>query len=134
MKRALQIILFLGLTSTAFGQANQEGRVITVKMIDQGNAQWRFEPANISVRPGDTVRWIQEDVVPHNVEFKDVPDDADLGDATMGAFVFAKGDVYELLIDGRFAEGLYKYVCTPHAPLGMRAEMTVLGAGSEVTR
>ncbi len=101
------------------------GRVVVVKMVDKSTAQWRFEPATVTVRPGDTIRWIQEDIVPHNVEFRDVPESASLGDATMGPYVIAKGDVYELEIDQRFVDGLYNYVCTPHEPLGMRASFTV---------
>ena len=101
-------------------------RVITVQMVDKGSTQWRFEPSEIQVRLGDVVRFVQADVAPHNVQFKDVPADAQLGAAIMGPFMIQKGDVYEVEIDERFVPGLYKYVCTPHEPLGMVAQIEVV--------
>ena len=101
-------------------------RVITVQMVDKGSTQWRFEPSEIQVRRGDVVRFVQADVAPHNVQFKDVPADAQLGVAIMGPFMIQKGDVYEVEIDERFVPGLYKYVCTPHEPLGMVAQIEVV--------
>ena len=101
-------------------------RVITVQMVDKGSTQWRFEPSEIQVRPGDVVRFVQTDIASHNVQFKAVPSGAKLGVVVMGPFMIQKGDVYEVEIDERFAPGLYKYVCTPHEPLGMVAQIEVV--------
>lgn len=102
--------------------------VIEVRMVDTGGGQWRFEPADIDVRPGDVVRFVQDDIAPHNVEFKDVPSGTDLGDARMGPFLLRKGDTYDVAIDDRFGLGEHKYVCTPHAPLGMVGTINVVAA------
>lgn len=100
-----------------------------IRMIDTGGSTWRFEPAKIEVHRGDVVRFIQDDVVPHNVEFKDTPAGAELGSAVMGPFLLEKGATYEVRIDERFAPGTYDYVCTPHAPLGMVATLEVAASG-----
>ena len=102
--------------------------VVEVRMIDAGGGQWRFEPAGIDVHPGDLVRFIQDDVAPHNVEFKDVPSGTQLGPAMMGPFLLRKGETYDVAIDDRFALGEHKYVCTPHAPLGMVGTINVVAA------
>ncbi len=137
MNHVITLLLFAGLATGALARQpaadDATGRVIVIKMVDKSTAQWRFEPETVTVHPGDTIQWVQEDVVPHNVEFKTVPDDANLGDAVMGPFVFAKGEVYELKIDERFTEGLYDYICTPHDPLGMKASFTVAPASVDVT-
>jgi len=104
--------------------------VVEVRMVDAGGGQWRFEPATIDVHPGDVVRFVQDDVAPHNVQFKDVPSGSDLGAAVMGPFLLQKGETYELAIDERFAFGDHAYVCTPHEPLGMVGTINVVAEGS----
>ena len=105
---------------------NAEGRVVIVKMVDNSTNEWRFEPEVVMVHPGDTIRWVQEDVAPHNVEFKMWPKGVDLGEAQMGPFLIQKGEAFELTIDERFKEGEYTYVCTPHEPMDMKAVIKVM--------
>jgi plastocyanin len=116
-----------GTDSVSHDTDDSEPRVITIRMIDKGSATWRFEPAQVQVRQGDVVRFVQDDVAPHNVQFKDMPASAQLAPTVvMGPFLIQKGATYEIEVDERFAPGLYKYACTPHAPLGMTAELEVL--------
>ena len=105
--------------------ASGSGHVIEVGMKDKGGGQWRFEPAAIQALPGDTVRFIQTDVVPHNVEFKKTPAGAKLGAAKMGPFLLTKGDTYDLVIDARFPVGPYAFSCTPHEAMGMKGTLDV---------
>lgn len=100
-------------------------QVIEVHLVDKGGGQWRFEPAAIEAAPGDMIRFIQDDIVPHNVEFKQVPSGAKLGAAKMGPFLLEQGATYDLAIDGRFPPGEYAFVCTPHEMMGMKATLTV---------
>ena len=133
---ALGVLILLGWTGSA--EAPPAGpdmhvdgpRVLEVKMVDRGGGQWRFAPADIQVTPGDVVRFVQDDVAPHNVEFKDVPGGTTLGGAAMGPFLLQKGETYDLTIDDRFAPGLHKYVCTPHELLGMVGTIAVSASGS----
>ena len=113
-------------TSDAMAQVAEAGpQTVIVKMVDKSTGQWRFEPEDITVKPGDTVRFVLEDAVPHNVEFKKVPKGTKLGDARMGPFLLTKGQTYDVVIDSRFAEGTHEYICTPHEPMGMKGTIKV---------
>lgn len=105
--------------------------VIEVHTVDKGGGQWRFEPSDVEASPGDTVRFVQDDIVPHNVQFKSVPKGANLGAAMMGPFLIKKGDTYDLVMDGRFVAGTYHFVCTPHEAMGMKGTLTVVAGGSD---
>jgi plastocyanin len=60
-----------------------------------------FNPANITVKVGSTVRWVNQDSVPHRIMFTD------------GTYsqVLASMDSWSRKID---LEGTYDYVCTIH--------------------
>ncbi len=135
MRITLLFLLLFGLHirgAVLLAQTADDDNVIVVKMIEESTAVWRFEPADITVRAGNVIRFVQEDIMPHNVEFKSVPKEAQIDDIRMGRFLLTKGEVYEIEIDERFEIGLYKYVCTPHAPLGMVGTITVTDGGSPV--
>ena len=120
----MAVLLFT--VSDVIAQVAERGPVTAiVKMVDKSIGQWRFEPADITVTSGDTVRFVLGDAVPHNVEFKKVPKRTKLGDARMGPFLMAKGETYDVVIDSRFAEGTHEYVCTPHEPMGMKGTIKV---------
>ena len=104
------------------------GRVATVQMMDDGG-NFRFEPEHVEVQWGDVVRFVQKGTMPHNVAFvrNEAPDDVDLGSLWTGPYVTRKGASYEIKVDGRFANGDYSYICSPHASLGMTGSIAVNG-------
>lgn len=99
--------------------------IVLVRMLDKSPTSYAFEPALITVTPGQTIRFVQQGEVPHNVEFKDTPAGARLGDGRMGPFLTIDGEAYELKVDDRFSAGTYEYVCTPHALMGMKGTIIV---------
>lgn len=107
------------------GGPGAPGHVVVVKMVEIPGQQYRFEPAVVAVQPGDTLRWIQETTVPHNVQIESKPKGARLGGAAMGPYLSNKGETYQLVIDGRFTAGSYGYICTPHGLMGMKGTITV---------
>jgi manganese oxidase len=109
-----------------------EARVIEVAMRDDGG-EMRFDPARVEVRRGDVVRFVQEGVMPHNVFFvrNNSPAGVELGDTWSGPFLNRKGETYDVVIDDRFIDGEYEYVCAPHIPNGMKGVIVVNG-GSEL--
>lgn len=127
----LAVVALAVAPSIRFDRVNREPVrdkvVIEVQMKDVGGGQWRFEPSAILVHPGDTVRFVQADIVPHNVQFKGQPKGAKLGKAQMGPFLLTKGETYDLIIDDRFVPGVYQFVCTPHEMLGMKGTLEVIG-------
>jgi plastocyanin len=96
-----------------------------------------FEPTELTIRPGDRVRWVNVSGGPHNVAF--YPDSIPAGAAPVlsqvmperlgnqvmvGKLLFDDGEVYEIAFTGA-PEGRYKYYCTPHELAGMQATLTV---------
>lgn len=103
----------------------QAGHLILVKMVDKPNSQFAFEPAAIVAQHGDTVRFVQSSSAPHNVHFDKLPKGAKLGDAATGSYIIGDGTKYDLIIDSRFVDGTYPFLCDPHQSVGMRGTLTV---------
>jgi plastocyanin len=104
-----------------------------VKMYMEG-ANARFEPANVTVRRGDRIRFVTVTGAPHNVWFDPakVPDAAEEAlSAGMpnqmaplaGPFVNA-GESYTVSFAGVPA-GRYEVLCMPHTGLNMKGVITV---------
>lgn len=101
------------------------GDTVIVKMVDKSATEFAFEPADVVVKPGDVVRFVQTVATPHNVEFKDIPQGAALGVERMGPFLLKPDDTYDVPIGAGFKVGTYKIVCTPHELMGMVGSITV---------
>lgn len=112
-------------SSTPAQRTDPPEDVVVVRMVDKSPTEFVFEPESVTVRPGQTVRFVQKGAMPHNVEFRETPDGTDLGTSAMGPFLLSLGDTYDVEIDDRFAPGIHKYVCTPHELLGMVGSITV---------
>lgn len=110
------------------------GKTYEVKMI--GDAQgYRFEPANITVKPGDGIKYTVVNGGPHNVAFNpaDVPTDVQVQlDANISeklemlasALKTNPGESITLSF-ANIKPGKYPYHCTPHLALGMKGVITV---------
>lgn len=109
---------------------------VAMKLTDGG--QYVFEPATLTIKVGDTVRWLNESGPPHNVQFlgDEIPVGAHdflvqayAGDAQKigpmsGRFLMQIGETYEITFAGA-PTGTYGYTCTPHQALGMSGTLTV---------
>ncbi len=111
------------------------GTVHEVQMVITDAGEFRYIPDQLTIKVGDTVRWINASGGPHNVQFKpgQVPDGAEaVLDAAManrigpmiGQLMMAPNAVYEISFEGA-PVGEYFYVCTPHEMLGMVATLTI---------
>jgi plastocyanin len=111
------------------------GKTIEVKMYGDAKG-YRFEPANITAKVGDGIRFIVENGGPHNVAFDatKVPADAkaqldaNFGTDRMGelssGLKMAPGESFTLSLGGVKA-GKYDFNCTPHLAMGMKGTLTV---------
>ncbi|HEY0778251.1 MAG TPA: plastocyanin/azurin family copper-binding protein [Gemmatirosa sp.] len=110
------------------------GATHDVKMIGDANG-YRFDPANVTIRAGDAVRWTNVSGGPHNVSFwaDSMPAGAaaQLGaqmpnttDPLIGPLLVEPNAAYTVAFAG-LAPGVYHYYCTPHLALGMRGTITV---------
>lgn len=110
------------------------GKTWDVKMI--GDAQgYRFDPANLTIKKGDGVRFTVVSTPPHNVTFwpDSIPSGASSAlQANMpqtmapltGPLLMNPNQTYTVSFAGVPA-GTYKYYCTPHLAMGMKATITV---------
>jgi len=125
-----------GTTPVASGtMAPITGTTHEVKMV--GDAQgYRFEPANITVKQGDGIKWIMVSGGPHNVAFDvatipaDVKPqlDANMGTDKMGELSSNMKMNPNETITISFANikaGKYPYTCIPHLAMNMKGVITV---------
>jgi plastocyanin len=125
---AASIAALFASSAPLFGQSavTGGGRVIVVKLVVKGGgAPYAFEPANITAERGDTVRFVNEAAVPHDVHFKTHAGGSKLGAAALGPYLTSKGQTYDVVIDARFTDGKYDFVCDPHEMLGMHGILTI---------
>ena len=118
----------------AVAAAPATGTTHEVKMIGDAKG-YRFEPADITIKQGDAVKWIMVSGGPHNVAFLNLTDPTTKAqlNANMPGQHMAE-DSSPLLMNpneaytvsfGKIPAGKYDYDCTPHAAMGMKGTITV---------
>ncbi|HEX2203832.1 MAG TPA: plastocyanin/azurin family copper-binding protein [Longimicrobium sp.] len=104
--------------------APASGTVHEVKMLTtQNGASGVFEPANITVKAGDTVRFTTDGLAPHNVSFPPAENVGKTGLPPAGQYLTQASQTYDLQVS--MAPGTYTIQCDPHAAMGMKATLTV---------
>lgn len=111
------------------------GKTIEVKMVGDAKG-YRFEPANITAKAGDGIKFIVESMGPHNVAFDaaKIPADskaqldANFGTDRMGelsgGLKMNPGEAFILSLGGLKA-GKYEFNCTPHLAMNMKGTLTI---------
>lgn len=110
------------------------GAVHEVKM-ELRDGQYIYDPVQLTIKVGDTVKWINLSGGPHNVAFyqdKIPPGAADPLNTAMpnrlgplnGPLLTDSLAVYQVSFVGAPA-GTYNYYCLPHEALGMKATLTI---------
>lgn len=111
------------------------GTTHEVKMVGDATS-YRYEPANITVKTGDGIKFVFVSMGPHNVAFDPAVIPADVKgqlDANFGAdkiaelsskLMMAPGESFTLSL-GNIKAGSYPYFCTPHLAMGMKGVITV---------
>ncbi len=105
---ALLLVFALGTTSV-------QAKTVEVKLgTDAG--MLAFEPSNISISAGDTVKFVNNKLAPHNAVF-DGHDDLSHPD-----LAFAPGESWEKTFS---SAGTYDFYCEPHRGAGMVGTVVV---------
>jgi plastocyanin len=110
------------------------GDTVDIKMIGDDKG-YRFEPANVTIKTGDAVRFTMVSGGPHDVAFDPatIPAGAkDQLDANMpskltelaGPMMMNPNETYTISFGGVPA-GTYPFHCTPHLAMNMRGVITV---------
>jgi plastocyanin len=110
------------------------GTTHVVNMV--GDAQgYRFEPADITIKQGDGIRFVMVSGGPHNVAFDPaaIPADAKAALAAnmpeqagelSGKMMLNAGEEYTVSFAGVPA-GTFEYHCTPHLAMNMKGKITI---------
>ena len=124
-----------GATGGAVAAAPITGTTKTVNMVGDAKG-YRFEPANITVKQGDAIKFVVVSGGPHNVAFDPATIPADVKsqlDANMGTDKMGElsssmktnaGESFTVSF-GKIKPGQYPYHCVPHLALNMKGVITV---------
>jgi plastocyanin len=96
---------------------------------------YRFSPTSLTIKRGDAVRWTMVSGGPHNVNFwpDSIPAGAQAALSTnmpgqiaplSGPLLINPNQTYTISF-ANVPAGTYKYYCTPHLALGMKAAIQV---------
>ncbi|HJP61429.1 MAG TPA: plastocyanin/azurin family copper-binding protein [Gemmatimonadaceae bacterium] len=124
-----------GATGGAVAMAPATGATKTVNMVGDAKG-YRFEPANITVKQGDAIKFVVVSGGPHNVAFDPAtipPDvkpqlDANMGTDKMGELSSNMKMNAGESVTVSFAKikpGQYPFHCVPHLALNMKGVITV---------
>jgi plastocyanin len=128
MTASITATLALSPSANAQMAASTHPHMVVVKLIDKGGAMpYAFEPAMTVAQRGDTVRFLNAVDVMHDVRFTKDAAGSKVG-ALTGPYLTAKGMTYDVVIDARFTDGTYAFVCDPHEMIGMKGTLVISGA------
>jgi plastocyanin len=109
-------------------------KTVEVQMLGDASG-YRYAPATVTIQRGDKVRFKLVSGPPHNVVFwaDSIPKGAaaplakgmpNTVDKLTSPYYLKAGDTYVVSFAG-VPPGTYKYYCTPHLALGMKATIVV---------
>ncbi|HEV8445790.1 MAG TPA: plastocyanin/azurin family copper-binding protein [Gemmatimonadaceae bacterium] len=110
------------------------GKTVEVKMIGDDKG-YRFEPADLTIKSGDAVKFVMVAGGPHDVQFDPATTPADSKaqlDANMdgkvgelhGPTLMNPNEDY-IVSFGGVKPGKYEFHCTPHIAMNMKGTITV---------
>src|SRR5687767_2657845 len=109
------------------------GTTHVVNMVGDATG-YRFEPANITVKAGDGIKFVNVSGGPHNVAFDAATIPADVKDQLFANMpgsmdgsspMFVTPNEEWTLSLGNIKAGKYPFHCTPHLAMNMKGEITV---------
>ena len=120
--------------TTAGAPAPITGTTHEVKMIGDDKG-YRFDPADITVKAGDGIKFIMVSGGPHNVAFDPATIPADVKPqlmanmpnqaAELSSPLFMNPNEAYTISFANVKPGQYPYHCTPHLAMGMKGTITV---------
>ena len=117
---------------SAAAMAPITGKTVEIKMIGDGTT-YKFEPANVTIKQGDGVKFIMVSGGPHNIAFLDTPAAAkaqlsanmpnQMKEST-SPMMMTPNETYTVSF-AKVPAGTYNYHCEPHAAMNMKGSITV---------
>lgn len=123
-----------GAPATTMAPMPATGDTVTIKMLGDEKS-YRFEPANVTIKSGQAVKFIMAAGGPHNVAFDPATVPADSKDQLNANMVgqlselsspilMNPNEAYTISFAG-VKPGKYPFHCTPHLAMGMVGSVTV---------
>lgn len=105
----------LAVSSFLLGVSPASAETVSVKM-GADNGLLAFDPPTVTIKAGDTVKWVNNKLSPHNV----VVDGHQ--ELSHKALAFSPGESFEATFND---PGTYSYYCEPHRGAGMVGKVIV---------
>ncbi|MEB3151615.1 MAG: plastocyanin [Sphaerospermopsis sp.] len=124
------LTVLLVVSSFAVFTPTASAETYTVKLgSDKGLLQ--FEPKALTIKPGDTIEWLNNKLAPHNVVFdatKNPAKDKALAESLSHTkLLLNPGQKVTTTFPADAPSGDYLFYCTPHRGAGMAGKITVEG-------
>lgn len=111
------------------------GQTVEVKMLQDSEGHYRYDPADVTIKSGDGVKFVMVSGGTHNVAFDpaQIPASAKAQlSANMqqqvselsSPMMMNPNETYTISF-GKMPPGKYEYHCTPHLSFGMKGSITV---------
>lgn len=122
------LTILLVVSSFAIFSESAAAETYTVK-LGADNGSLAFQPKQITIHPGDTIKWVNNKVPPHNVVFdpaKNPAKDKDLAKTlSHKKLLMTPGQSQETTFAADAPVGDYTFYCEPHRGAGMVGKVTV---------
>jgi len=124
----------IGMSAAPSATATSTRADVTIEMVGDASG-YRFVPNSVTIRVGQTVRFVNKIGGPHNITFwpDSIPGGAqrplqagmqNTSGPLTGPLLINAGDATTVSFVG-VAPGTYKFYCMPHLALGMRGQIIV---------
>ena len=113
--RSISAAFFSLLLVLSFGVASAQAKTVEVKLGTDGG-MLAFEPSTLTISAGDTVKFVNNKLAPHNAVF-DGHEELSHPD-----LAFAPGESWEKTFSD---PGTYEFYCEPHRGAGMVGKVVV---------
>ena len=124
------LTICLVVSSFAVFAPSAAAETYTVKLgSDKG--MLAFQPKKLTVKPGDTIEWVNNKVPPHNVVFDPAKNPTKSAVLAKGLshkkLLMSPGQKQTTVIPADAPAGEYTFYCEPHRGAGMVGKLTVQG-------
>ncbi len=132
LRRLCLAVLTMVLVASSFAFFTPAAAAETYKVkLGSDKGMLVFDPAKVTIKPGDTVEWVNNKVPPHNVVF-DVAKNPEKSAALAKGLshkqlLMSPGQTTKTTFPADTPAGDYSYYCEPHRGAGMIGKITVEG-------
>jgi plastocyanin len=111
------------------------GQTVEVKMLGDASGNYKFDPASVTIKAGDGIKFINVSGGPHNIAFDPATIPADVKpqlsanmpnqQGELSSPMFMNPNEAYTISFGNIKPGTYTIHCTPHLAFNMKMTVTV---------